>query len=153
MGISVWREKSSVGLPDFECSWPDRIAESASHTPASPQAVTYLSLQFNSGTQLCLTLCDPMDCSMPGFPVHHQISFPCRFYVCTWSITSVVSTSLWPYGLQPTRLLCPWASPGRNTIVGCHALPCPPPGDQTHVSCVSSIASRFFTHWATWEAL
>ena len=22
--------------------------------------------------QLCLTLCDPMDCSMPGFPVHHQ---------------------------------------------------------------------------------
>ena len=23
--------------------------------------------------QLCLTLCDPMDCSMPGFPVHHQI--------------------------------------------------------------------------------
>ena len=32
-------------------------------------------------------------------------------------------------------------------------LPCPPPGDQTHVSCVSSIAGRFFTHWATWEAL
>ena len=22
---------------------------------------------------LCLTLCDPMDCSMPGFPVHHQL--------------------------------------------------------------------------------
>ena len=32
-------------------------------------------------------------------------------------------------------------------------LPCPPPGDQTHVSCVSSITGRFFTHWATWEAL
>ena len=25
-----------------------------------------------SVTQSCLTLCDPMDCSMPGFPVHHQ---------------------------------------------------------------------------------
>ena len=24
-------------------------------------------------THLCLTLCDPMDCSMPGFPVHHQL--------------------------------------------------------------------------------
>ena len=24
-------------------------------------------------TKLCLTLCDPMDCSMPGFPVHHQL--------------------------------------------------------------------------------
>ena len=23
--------------------------------------------------QLCLTLCDPMECSMPGFPVHHQL--------------------------------------------------------------------------------
>ena len=30
-------------------------------------------VQFNSVTQLCLTLCDPMDCSMPGFPVHHQL--------------------------------------------------------------------------------
>ena len=27
----------------------------------------------NSVTQLCLTLCNPMDCSMPGFPVHHQL--------------------------------------------------------------------------------
>ena len=25
--------------------------------------------QFNSVTQSCLTLCDPMDCSMPGFPI------------------------------------------------------------------------------------
>ena len=24
--------------------------------------------------------------------------------------------------LQPTRLLCPWDSPGKNTIVGCHFL-------------------------------
>ena len=29
-------------------------------------------LQFSSVTQLCLTLCDPMDCSTPDFPVHHQ---------------------------------------------------------------------------------
>ena len=29
--------------------------------------------QFSSVTQLCLTLCDPMDCSMPGLPVHHQL--------------------------------------------------------------------------------
>ena len=27
---------------------------------------------FSSVTQSCLTLCDPMDCSTPGFPVHHQ---------------------------------------------------------------------------------
>ena len=28
---------------------------------------------FSSTAQLCPTLCDPMDCSMPGFPVHHQL--------------------------------------------------------------------------------
>ena len=32
-----------------------------------------LSVQFSSVTQLCLTLCDPMDCSTPGFPVHDQL--------------------------------------------------------------------------------
>ena len=29
--------------------------------------------QFSSVTQSCPTLWDPMDCSMPGFPVHHQL--------------------------------------------------------------------------------
>ena len=29
--------------------------------------------QFNSVPQLCPVLCDPMDCSTPGFPVHHQL--------------------------------------------------------------------------------
>ena len=29
--------------------------------------------QFSSVSQSCLTLCDPMDCSTPGFPVHHQL--------------------------------------------------------------------------------
>ena len=28
---------------------------------------------FSSVAQSCLTLCDPIDCSMPGFPVHHQL--------------------------------------------------------------------------------
>ena len=33
---------------------------------------------------------------------------------------SVVSDSLRPHGLQPTRLLCPWGFPGKNTGVDCH---------------------------------
>ena len=32
-----------------------------------------LMYQFSSVAQSCLTPCNPMDCSMPGFPVHHQI--------------------------------------------------------------------------------
>ena len=31
------------------------------------------SVQFSSVTQLCLTLCDPMDCGTPGFLVYHQL--------------------------------------------------------------------------------
>ena len=35
---------------------------------------------------------------------------------------SVVSDSVQPHGLQPTSLLCPWNSPGKNTGVGSHSL-------------------------------
>ena len=31
------------------------------------------SIQFSSVAQLSLTVCDPMDCSTPGLPVHHQL--------------------------------------------------------------------------------
>ena len=31
------------------------------------------SVQFNSVAQLRLTLCNPMDCSTPGLPVHHEL--------------------------------------------------------------------------------
>ena len=30
-------------------------------------------IQFSSVTQSCPTLCDPMNCSMSGFPIHHQL--------------------------------------------------------------------------------
>ena len=33
----------------------------------------HVSLHFASVAQSSLTLCDPMDCSMPGFPVYHQL--------------------------------------------------------------------------------
>ena len=43
----------------------------------------------------------------------------CYYY---YYVASVVSDSVRPHGLQPTRLLRPWDSPGKNTGVGCHAL-------------------------------
>ena len=62
----------------------------------------------------------------------------------------VVSDSSRPHGLQPTMLLCPWDSPGKNTGVGCHFLL---QGifrrrDQTQISL---IAGRCFNLWATRE--
>ena len=40
-----------------------------------------------------------------------------------WS-RSVMSDSLRPHGLQPTRILHPWDFPGKSTGVGCHCLLC-----------------------------
>ena len=36
---------------------------------------------LSSVTQSCPTLCNPMDCSMPGFPVHHQLPEITQFHV------------------------------------------------------------------------
>ena len=38
--------------------------------------------QFSSVAQLCLTLCNPMDCSTPGFLVHHQLLELAQTHVC-----------------------------------------------------------------------
>ena len=43
-------------------------------------SVTELN-SLSSVTQLFLTLCDPMDCSTPGLPVHHQLSEFTQTYV------------------------------------------------------------------------
>ena len=37
--------------------------------------------QVSLVTQLCPTLCNPMDCSMSGFPVHHQLPEPAPTHV------------------------------------------------------------------------
>ena len=41
---------------------------------------------------------------------------------CRCQVASVMSDSVRPHRRQPTRLLCSWDSPGKNTGVGCHFL-------------------------------
>ena len=54
-----------------------------------------------------------------------------------------MSDSLWPHGLQPTRLLCPWDSPGKNTWVAISfSRGSSWSRDRT---CISCTAGRFFT--------
>ena len=50
---------------------------------------------------------------------------------------SVMSDSLLPHGLQPTRFLCPWNSPCKNTGVGSHSL----------------LQGIFLTHRSNWDLL
>ena len=51
---------------------------------------TDYSVQFSSVTQLCLTLCNPMNHSTPGLPVHHQLL---EFTQTHASIESVMPSS------------------------------------------------------------
>ena len=52
--------------------------------------------------QLCLTLCDPMDCSTPGLPVHHQLSrvYPNPSLLSRWCHPTI-SSSLIPFFSRP----------------------------------------------------
>ena len=61
------------------------------------------------------------------------------------SVTLVMSDSLGPIELWPTRLLWPWGSPGGNTRVDCHALLQGIFSAQRCVSCISCITGRSFT--------
>ena len=62
--------------------------------------------------------------------------------------------SLQPYGPQPTRLLRPWDSPGKDTGVGCHVLLqgiLPTQGMNLHLLCLLHWQGCSFTS-CTWEA-
>ena len=80
--------------------------------------------------QSCPTLCSPIDGSPPGSPVPGILQARTLEWVAmsfsnawNWKVkvkSPSVSNSLWPHGLQPTRLLRPWDFPGKSTGVGCH---------------------------------
>ena len=59
------------------------------------------SVQFSSVTQSCLTLGDPMDCSTPGLPVHHQFLEFTQTHAHWVSDASYISSSL-PFLLLPS---------------------------------------------------
>ena len=62
--------------------------------------------QFSSVAQSCLTLCDPMNHSSPGFPVHHQLSEPTQTHVhlSQWCHPTI-SSSIAPF--FPCPQSCP----------------------------------------------
>ena len=78
-------------------------------------------------------------------------------------VCAIVSDSWQPRVLQPTRLLSPWDSPGKNTEVVCHSrsglhsitgVSCPPPGDLPHsgikpVSPALQVDSLLLSHWGS----
>ena len=64
---------ASTGLISFRMDWLDLLAvqgtlKSLLPHHSSKALILLCSVQFSSVAQSCLTLCDPMDCSMPGLP-------------------------------------------------------------------------------------
>ena len=54
----------------ISCSLYFRLLENLKHFHRHLQ---FSSVQFSPAPQSCPTLCNPMDCSTPGLPVHHQL--------------------------------------------------------------------------------
>ena len=64
----IWLDLMNKALrnaPKFHLLWEEGGGKSD---------IQFSSVQFSSVTQPCPTLCDPMNCSTPGLPVHHQLS-------------------------------------------------------------------------------
>ena len=87
---------------------------------------------------------------------------------CCCLVALVVSDSVRPHRWQPTRLLCPWDAPGKNTGVGCHFLlqcmkvksesevtkSCPTPSDPMDCSLLgSSVHGIFQARVLEWGAI
>ena len=110
--------------------------------------MAYNTCQFSSVAQSCPPLCDLMDCSTPGSPVHHQLPDLSQTHVHIYSfiyiyiyiyIYIVICVCMrgerFHIGHQcvcaqscpalcgfTARLHCPWNFPGKNTGVACHFL-------------------------------
>ena len=58
--------------------------------------------RFSSVAKSCLTICDPMDCSTPGFPVHHQLPefYPNSCPLSQWCHPTI-SSSVIPFSSCP----------------------------------------------------
>ena len=66
MGLNEWSEILFKGINIALPLWTSFVVH---------------SVQFSSVVQSCLTLCEPVECSTPGFPVHHQHPEPIQTHV------------------------------------------------------------------------
>ena len=72
LSAAPWTQPA-VGHVRFHIPWRKSARKWCTQpTPAVLKALLCISPQLSSVAHLCLTLCDPVDCSTSGFPVHHQ---------------------------------------------------------------------------------
>ena len=64
------------------------------HTYSNYFQIAQWTVQFSHS---CLTLCDPMDCSTPGLPVHHLLPESTHWCPLSWWCHATISSSVVPF--------------------------------------------------------
>ena len=113
----------------------------------SKEIQLYVSVQFSSVTQSCPTHCNPMDCSTPGFPVHHQFPELAQTHV-HWVGDAI----------QPSHPLLPPYPPAFNLSQHQGLAPFIPGGQNIGVSASASVLPMniqgwFPFGWTSWISL
>ena len=99
---------------DIPRQWPQLVAFLSLHFPPTSTLV-HQSVQLSSVAQSCPTLCNPMDCSTPGLPVHHQLPEFTQTHV-HWVADAIQqfhplsSPSPPAFNLSQHQGLCQWVS-------------------------------------------
>ena len=84
---------------------------------------TFKILEGTSAVVQWLSIQNAMQGTWVWLPVWELGSSPLQLLRAWVRLMSLhLCPTLWPHGLELSRLLCPWDSPGKNTGVGCHAL-------------------------------
>ena len=72
--VECFIHQTNRKVPGKVCAWVHVSPLHQNHIYCLPDcSPRFAPVQFSSVAQLCLTFCNLMDCSTPGFPVHHQI--------------------------------------------------------------------------------
>ena len=134
------RNYNVPGAHDFSWTYNPKEVDCITCKPKNPKWIQTSKKKKAGklGLQFCL-------CVFPftAFTLQFHLFSPLWLLLFGLSITS---NSLWPHGLWPTRLLCPWDFPGKNTGVGCYFLlqgNLPNPGIEPLVS--PAFTGRFFS--------
>ena len=103
----------------MDCSWPGSFV----HGISQARILAWVAISFSRGSsrprdQTCVSC---ISCVAGGSLPRQRLGSPWIIYLLLFS-GSVMFDCLRPHGLSPTRLLCPWDFPSKNTGVGCHVL-------------------------------
>ena len=104
------------------------------------------SVQFSSVTHSCPTLCDPMNCSTPGLPVHHQLPESTQTHVHPSSrwCHPTISSSVIPFSSCPQSLLASESFPMSQLFTW--------GGQSTGVSALASFLPKNTQGWSPLES-